>query len=239
MVTSAPNDRQTLANSTADHAAAEHDHRGRDLVELERVVAGDHPLAVDVQAGQALGVRPGGQHDVPALVPLAVDLDRGGADQPAHALDEGDLPALHQALQALVEPRDDAVLVLVDRGHVDAVEGGPDAELLALAAGVGDLGRVQQRLGRDAAAVQAGAAELVLLDQGDLHAELGRAQGAGVAAAAAAEDDEVEGPSARSGCRRCRPRRAPRVLHVPCRDRCVLVAGPHPVTVRSRLRTAR
>ena len=59
---------------------------------------------------------------------------------------------------------------------------------------VGDLGRVQQRLGRDAAAVQAGAADLVLLDQGDALAELGRAQRAGVAAAAAAEDDDVVRP---------------------------------------------
>ena len=44
----------------------------------------------------------------------------------------------------------------------------PDAELLALAGGVGHLGRVQQRLGGDAAPVQAGAAELALLDQRDL-----------------------------------------------------------------------
>ena len=48
----------------------------------------------------------------------------------------------------------------------------PDSEVLtpnwlALAGVVGDLGGVQQRLGRDAAAVQAGAAELVLLDEGD------------------------------------------------------------------------
>ena len=69
---------------------------------------------------------------------------------------------------------------------------GVDAELLALAGRVGDLGGVQQRLGRDAAAVQAGAAELVLLDQGDRQAELGGAQRARVAAAAAAEDDQVE-----------------------------------------------
>ena len=40
--------------------------------------------------------------------------------------------------------------------------------------------------------MQAGAAELVLLDQGDGQAQLGGAQRAGVAAAAAAEDDDVE-----------------------------------------------
>ena len=63
--------------------------------------------------------------------------------------------------------------------------------VLALAGVVGDLGGVQQRLGRDAAAVQAGAADLVLLDQRDPLAELGGAQRAGVAAAAATEDDDV------------------------------------------------
>ena len=58
---------------------------------------------------------------------------------------------------------------------------------------VGDLGGVQQRLGRDAAAVQAGAPEQVLLDEGDAHAELGGAQRAGVAAAPSPEDDDVMG----------------------------------------------
>ena len=113
-------------------------------------------------------------------------------DEPALALDELDLVRLDQALQTLVQPVDDAVLVRVDPGHVDALERGPDAEPGALAGVVGDLGRVQQRLGRDAAVVQAGAADLVLLDQRDRHAELGGAEGAGVAAAAAAEDHDVE-----------------------------------------------
>ena len=51
---------------------------------------------------------------------------------------------------------------------------------------------MQQRLGGDAAAVQAGAAEHgVLLDHGDLQAELAGADGGDVAAGAAADDDEV------------------------------------------------
>ena len=61
-------------------------------------------------------------------------------------------------------------------------------ELLALAGLVGDLTGVQQGLGGDAAAVQAGAAELVLLDQGDVQTELRPAQRRGVTAATAAED---------------------------------------------------
>src|SRR5690606_31601618 len=113
------------------------------------------------------------------------------SDQPTGALDDGDAAAAHQAAQTLVQPRDDAVLVGVQRGDVDAVEGGPDAELGAVARGVGDLGGVEQGLGRDAADVQAGAAELVLLDQGDAEPELGGMQGAGIAAAARSQDDDV------------------------------------------------
>ena len=62
-----------------------------------------------------------------------------------------------------------------------------------VAGDLGDLGGVQQRLGRDAAAVQARAADLVLLDERDRLAELGSAQGRRVAAAAAAQDDQIEG----------------------------------------------
>ena len=79
-----------------------------------------------------------------------------------------------------------------DAGDVDAVEGGRDAVLRGLAGVVGDLGGVQQGLGRDAADVQAGAAELVLLDQADGEAQLDGAQRRGVAAASATEDDKVK-----------------------------------------------
>ena len=56
------------------------------------------------------------------------------------------------------------------------------------------LGGVQQRLGRDAADVEAGAAEGgALLDHGHLQAQLGRADGAHIAAGAGADHDQVVG----------------------------------------------
>ncbi len=176
----------------ADDAAAEHDHAVGHVVEVDRLGRGQHPAA-ELEPGQRLGVRAGGQHDVAAGVALPVDLDGVGADERAVAVDHGDLAGLHQSLQALVELADDAVLVGVDAAHVDARQRALDADLLTLAGVVGDLGGVQQRLGGDAAAVQAGTAQLVLLDEGHREAQLGRAQRAGVPAGTPAQDQDVVG----------------------------------------------
>ena len=54
MVTSAPKRRQTLANSQPMTPPPSTTTRGRHAVEPERVLGGDHPLAVDVEAGQRL-----------------------------------------------------------------------------------------------------------------------------------------------------------------------------------------
>ena len=124
------------------------------------------------------------------------DGDRGRRRQPSGALHERDVVRLHQTLQTLVEPPDDTVLVSVDPGHLDRLQRGVHTELGALACTVGDLRCVQQGLGRDTAAVQAGAADLVLLDQRHPHTELGGTERARVTTTAAAEDHEVEVVSA-------------------------------------------
>ena len=175
-----------------DDTPAEHDDGGGHALQAQRVLGGQDLLPVDLQAGQRPGVGAGGQHEVGAGVGGAVDGDLAGPGHRAGALDDGDPAPLHQAGEALEEPRDHAVLVGVDAGHVDALERGADAEALRVARGVGDLGGVQQRLGGDAADVQAGAAHLVLLHQADLEAELGGAQGTGVAARPGTEDEHVE-----------------------------------------------
>lgn len=152
------------------------------------MVRGDDPVAVDLQARQRLRHGAGRQQDVAALDALAVHIDGGGGGELALTLDVVHLAGCDQTLESLVQARDHAVLVLVDGGYVDALEGGLDAELLALAGLVGDLARVEQGLGGDATSVQAGAADLVLLDQGDVQAQLGPAQRRGVTATTTAED---------------------------------------------------
>src|SRR3712207_3249608 len=182
----------------ADDAAAQDDRRGRHPVQRQRLLAVDDADAVEVQTREGPGVGAGGQQDVAALVGLPVDRDGGGGDQSALTLHVVDLAALDQALQALVEPGDDAVLVAVDAVHVDAGQRGLDAELLALAGQVGDLAGVQQGLGGDATAVQAGAADLVLLDEDHGHAQFGGAQRGGVATRDTTEDDQVGGGGGRA-----------------------------------------
>ena len=145
-----------------------------------------------VQAGQAAGVGAGREHHVAAGVVGAVDRDLLRPGEPALALDHGDPAGLEQPGEALEEPGDDAVLVGVHASHVDAVEAGAHPELLGLTGLVGDLGGVQQRLGGDATDVQAGAAEVALLDDADLQAELRSAQGAGVATRTRPENEYVE-----------------------------------------------
>ena len=158
---------------------------------VQRVLGGEHPLAVDLEAGQRPGVGAGGEDDGAPTYRAPSTSTVRSADEPALALDDGDAAALDQPGEALEEAGDDAVLVLVDAGHVDALEGGVDPELLGVAGGVGDLGGVQQRLGGDAADVQAGAAELALLDQGRRTGRAARRAG-------------------RRRSRRCRPRGSPR-----------------------------
>ncbi len=136
--------------------------------------------------------RTGGKHDVRAGVLLAVDLDGLGADELAVTLDDRDAARLDESLKALVEAIDHAILVGVDGRHVDALERRLHAVVRAIACAVSDLSRVEQCFGRDASRVQAGATELALLDQRHGLAELHGAQSAGIAAASAAENHDVE-----------------------------------------------
>ena len=68
---------------------------------------------------------------------------------------------------------------------------GVDAAVRAVLRVAVDGGGVEQRFGRDAAAVQAGAARLAPLDHGDPFAQLCRAERGLVAAGAGADDDEL------------------------------------------------
>ncbi len=82
-----------------------------------------------------------------------------------------------------------AQLVDVDRRLAEG-----DAPLAGVPRLVDDLGDVQQRLRRDAAAVEADAAGILLfVDERDLHAEVGGVERGRVAAGARAEHSQLDG----------------------------------------------
>ena len=175
----------------ADDPAAEHDRGGRHPVERQGVFAGYDPVPVQVQPRQGTRVRAGGKHHVRSGVSVRTDLHCPAAGQQALAVHDLDTTALDQAGQPLMVLRDHRVLVLVDPGHVDAFERRLHPERRALPRLVGDLPGVQERLGRDAATMQARPAYLVLLHKYHGLAQLSSPQRGRVAAAAAAENHQV------------------------------------------------
>ena len=124
-----------------------------------------------------------------------LDLDLAGRRDPADALERVDLVLLEQEGDALDVAVDALVLELHHRGEIELRLADHDAHPGEACAGLLEqLGGVQQRLRRDAADVEAGAAEgLVLLDHRHLHAELRRADRADIAAGTGTDDDEVVG----------------------------------------------
>ena len=125
-----------------------------------------------------------------------LDLDPAGAGELAEAEDRRDAVFLEQIGDAVRVAFDDAVLALHHRGQVEFDLGQDDAVAGRLVLGLlEEFAGIEQGLARDAADVQAGAAERLgfpLLDAGDFLAELGGPDGGDVPAGAAADDDQIE-----------------------------------------------
>ena len=110
-----------------------------------------------------------------------------------------DLVLLEEVRDAVDARLHHRILVGLHRREIELRRADLDAERLEAVAGeIEHLGGVEERLRRDAADVQAGAAEgRALLDDRDLEAKLGGLDGADVAAGAGADDGEIVG-----GCQR-------------------------------------
>src|SRR5207248_6282630 len=162
---------------------------------VQRLIGRDHGRLVDLQSDlrQALHPRSGrDQHRFLRLVPVVPDLHLAAGLEHAGAFHDRDLVLLHQELDAL------RVLVAHFAGtlHRDAVVGfdGPrfDAELFLVTQEPRDICGVEQRLGGNAADVDAYPAELLLLDHRGAHAQLGGPDGGDVAGRPPAQDDYVK-----------------------------------------------
>ncbi len=123
---------------------------------------------------------------------LAADLDLVVRGELRLAVDHGHLPPLRQPVEAAGQLADDVLLPGAELVQVDLRlrEGDPEARGVL---GLGEhLRRVEQRLRRDAADVQADAADpLMALDQRHLQAEVGGAERGRIPAGPRPHDHEA------------------------------------------------
>ena len=179
-----------------DHAGADHGEVARQVVDVEDVVRGQDRLAVRRQAGRIAGAGAHGDEDLVHRQPAS-------ALEPLHqdgvAVGEGGAPAKDLDVVARQVLLDHGELALDDALHVphELLHGRPlpGPELLVRlqpGAGVAALYRLAERLGGDGAALDADAADdLLLLDDGHPLAQLGRLDGGPLAGGPAADADEV------------------------------------------------
>jgi hypothetical protein len=163
-------------------------------------------LVVDRDSRQVARLGTGGDDDVGGFDDLAVDIDAPAvvlaADELAVAGQQRDLVLLEQALDAACELGDDVVLALDHCRHVDLDALRRDAvHLEAVLRFFVKLGGAQQRLGRNAADVEAGAAEADFalrvvvgfrLDAGRRQAQLRRADRSHITAGAGADYYDIK-----------------------------------------------
>src|ERR687889_2561537 len=134
---------------------------------------------VELRPWQGVDGRAGGDQDVLSfellLAVFGLYLYLLGFDEASYSVVDGDLVLLHQALHAAPELVDDLLAALGGLWVVELYLADLDPEVLAVSGVVQEMGRLEQRLGRDASHVQARASEmpaLPLLDEGYTHPQL-------------------------------------------------------------------
>jgi hypothetical protein len=145
------------------------------LGERNSASAGDNFLLVDGQAGERCRLRAGGDDDVLAANGSFATFDEIDSNgvlilECASALDVFDVVLLEEELNSLCKTRNGRVLGLHHGGEVELDIADLDTAVLRVVEDlVVELRVVEERLGGDAADVQAGSAEgATLLDTGDL-----------------------------------------------------------------------
>ena len=190
-VTSAPKRRIHLRELEADVAAADDDQMLGHAVERQHRRVGEERHVVDARHVGHERAAADVDEDARRGQQLVADADGVRALEPGVPLD--DRAAGHAAQPFLDAGRArwrDGVGARLDLGHVDpdaAVE--DDAVVGGAAREVRGIGAGDQRLGRHAAGVDAGAAEELALDERDLHAGAGQPAGERRPGLAGADDD--------------------------------------------------
>ncbi len=188
---------EEIGELAADGPGPEDDDRLRQRLDRERLAAGQDFFAIDFHAGEGLRPRAGANQDRLAGERLRLAVRAGDDDffiglNLRLADDVIDLLAFEKILDALghrvgnraAAPHDLRKIEFHFAGKFEAVIGHVPQELL-------DLGALEQRLGRDAAPVEAGAPGAFHFDTHHFFAELGRADRPDITRRAAANHNEV------------------------------------------------
>ena len=170
--------------------APDHHQAARDLGQGQDVVAREPEIGA--REGRPAGHRTRRQEHVARLQLVPVDSHNRAPRQPAAAADHLHPIGLQQGLHALAHSRHDPVLAGLHSRPVGLGLGDLDAEFRGVADGLQDLDALDQGLSRYATDVEAGAAPVLLLDDGDLRAHAGGVDGCYITAGARADDGEVE-----------------------------------------------
>jgi len=181
-----------------DHAAADDQQPLGKFLPVQRLVAGADELRIVRPAGYARRCRSGCENRLVGGEPFARPafggkLEPARAVAPGQAPQDGDVSCGKEALNAAAEPGNDLIFALLD---FRPVEGDPAGDLNAHVSGapngVQQLGRRQQRLGRDAPVVKARAAKVGLFDHGDPGAHLGGFESRNVSTRPAPDNGNVK-----------------------------------------------
>ncbi|MNN08188.1 hypothetical protein D3C81_1210380 [compost metagenome] len=181
----------------ADDAAADDQQGLGHFRQFQRVGGIHHALVFPREVRQLHRLRTGRDDALLeaqqlGLAVVAGDFQLVGRDELGHALHGADLALLGHAGQALGQLTDDLFLVLAQLVQADLRRAVLDAQVTGVRGVVDDLGGMQQRLGRNAAHVEADAAEVgVAFDEHGVHAQVGRTERGGVAARAGAQHHQT------------------------------------------------
>ena len=180
----------------ADGAGADDQQLLRHVRRLKRVFVSPDPFAVRLKPRQFAGAGAGGEDDVlrgqflPPLVGLDGDLAGRGDRRLAHH--HLHLVLLEKVADAGVELFRDAARAFHHGVDVIADPVGLKPEFLGPVHQVKDFGRPQQRLRRDAAPVQANAAQMFALNDCGLQPQLRRADRRDIAPRPRADHDHIK-----------------------------------------------
>ena len=180
----------------ADVAAADDEQRLGNLLHLQCLGGGHDARVAEVKGLRQRGLGADGDDGVVVgdelLASVGLDAQGVGTLEVAAPVDDRDAALRRELRDAAGELRDDGVLPRAELVQLDLWCAERDAAMGGLLRRADGVGRVEERLRGDAAAVEAHAAELgVAFEENHFLAEVRGVKGGGVSAGAGAHDDEV------------------------------------------------